>query len=332
MSYIKFFFYRFAYYSGFISLFFFLNRNKQLIINYHHILPKNEIDSNICFGFTHTIEAFKTHLDVIKKRFAISTEFNYPKSLLITFDDGALNNYKYAYPILKEKNIKCVFFLIDDQIQSSKLNWCDFWFIWFSIIPFGIYNINGIELSFKCEQDRPANFHLLWSVLMNNYSEKDKFEEDMHKFINSEIIQNYVSTYKSRFHSMSITQINEMKNDGHLFGYHSKSHDMLNRINTDRLISDENITVKKTIYDSSAFAIPFGTEQYFSKNVLEILIGLGYTPILLNQSFYNESNESILCRLNLPNTTDLYEIEAYLSGFKLFLDKLRIKFIHLFKY
>ncbi len=38
-----------------------------------------------------------------------------PKPIMITFDDGYLSNYLYAYPILKKLNIKATIFVITDR-------------------------------------------------------------------------------------------------------------------------------------------------------------------------------------------------------------------------
>lgn len=42
------------------------------------------------------------------------------KSVVITFDDGYLNSYQYAYPILKEFNLKATVFAIPNTIDKSK--------------------------------------------------------------------------------------------------------------------------------------------------------------------------------------------------------------------
>ncbi|WP_315119172.1 polysaccharide deacetylase family protein [uncultured Clostridium sp.] len=41
------------------------------------------------------------------------------KSLVITFDDGYLDNYKYAYPILKEFDLKATIFVIASNIDKD---------------------------------------------------------------------------------------------------------------------------------------------------------------------------------------------------------------------
>jgi len=46
------------------------------------------------------------------------------KKVIITFDDGDISNYLYAYPLLSKYKFKCVFFVIADSVgTSSKMNW-----------------------------------------------------------------------------------------------------------------------------------------------------------------------------------------------------------------
>lgn len=42
------------------------------------------------------------------------------KSVIITFDDGYVDNYQYAYPILKEFNLKATVFAIPNTIDKNK--------------------------------------------------------------------------------------------------------------------------------------------------------------------------------------------------------------------
>ena len=50
------------------------------------------------------------------------------KSILLTFDDGYFDNYKFAFPILKELKIPAVCFLITDKIKDFKRQYYDFVF------------------------------------------------------------------------------------------------------------------------------------------------------------------------------------------------------------
>lgn len=48
-----------------------------------------------------------------------------PKPVLITFDDGYLNNYTIMYPVLKEKNMKATIFVITSKVGvgENKFSW-----------------------------------------------------------------------------------------------------------------------------------------------------------------------------------------------------------------
>ena len=43
-----------------------------------------------------------------------------PRSLLITFDDGYLDNYVYAWPILRKYGHKGVVFAVTDRMEAEK--------------------------------------------------------------------------------------------------------------------------------------------------------------------------------------------------------------------
>ena len=91
---------------------------------YHHILPET--------GFITVSEAnFRDQLRAIKRggwHTLSASEFldfklkGYKppkKSLLITFDDGWLDNYVYAYPLLKEHEFRATVFVVTDWIENA---------------------------------------------------------------------------------------------------------------------------------------------------------------------------------------------------------------------
>jgi len=98
------------------------------ILMYHHLSP-NEEDLN-----TGTIypEKFKRDMEFLKTE-GYTTIFAKdiidhregkrelpPKPIMITFDDGYSSNYKYAFPILKELNMKATISVIGWSVGRSK--------------------------------------------------------------------------------------------------------------------------------------------------------------------------------------------------------------------
>lgn len=44
------------------------------------------------------------------------------KAVAVTFDDGYLDNYVYAFPVLKKYNIKATIFIVTDWVEEASLN------------------------------------------------------------------------------------------------------------------------------------------------------------------------------------------------------------------
>lgn len=81
--------------------------------------------------WTITVDNFKEHLDYLKKHnYKTLTmeefckwknhEIDLPyKSVLITFDDGFLSNYQYAFDLLKSYNMNATVFIVGSFIENS---------------------------------------------------------------------------------------------------------------------------------------------------------------------------------------------------------------------
>ena len=82
--------------------------------------------------WTISIDNFKEHLDYLKehnyKTLTMEEFYNWKtgkiklpyKSVLITFDDGFLSNYEYAFKLLKSYNINATVFVVGSFIDNSK--------------------------------------------------------------------------------------------------------------------------------------------------------------------------------------------------------------------
>ncbi len=106
-----------------------------LILMYHRILPS---DSNAYLleepGMTVTPEIFRNQMQLVKQFFKMVhlskwLELNKRNAGLpqqacaITFDDGWVDNYEFAYPILKELEIPATIFLVSDMIGGDITFW-----------------------------------------------------------------------------------------------------------------------------------------------------------------------------------------------------------------
>jgi len=95
------------------------------VLMYHSIKdkPKNEYELEIQ-KFKKQIKYLDnmgyTSLSIDDYYKIINGELRSPcKSVLITFDDGAIDNYTNAYPILKKYNLKATFFIVANWVNTE---------------------------------------------------------------------------------------------------------------------------------------------------------------------------------------------------------------------
>lgn len=105
-------------------------RKGLVVLMYHHIGHIDEKDGQ--FPFTITPQRFEEQLLMLKKhgftpiglqemQNAASTGQRLPeKPVLLTFDDGHLDNYENLFPILKKHKVQALIFLITDYIGKEK--------------------------------------------------------------------------------------------------------------------------------------------------------------------------------------------------------------------
>ena len=109
-----------------------INKNKIPVLCYHNLATAEEktyFESEK--DWTIDVKNFEEQLKYFKKhnyKTLTMEEFyewkqgmlNLPqKSVLITFDDGFLSNYHYAFPLLKKYNMNATVFLIGEYVQNA---------------------------------------------------------------------------------------------------------------------------------------------------------------------------------------------------------------------
>lgn len=110
------------------------NNNKKvnsIILLYHGIVLKDPLRYNMRFL---TLSRFISQLNYFKKYFhfiSIKDIYNdniHPEkfNVAISFDDGYMNNYKYAVPELLQRNIPATFFITTAKAAGQDYLWTDF--------------------------------------------------------------------------------------------------------------------------------------------------------------------------------------------------------------
>lgn len=111
----------------------YVNRHNMLAVMYHGVtrrsydpplwtqLPVSVFRAQLEFLKAHyTIIPLARLLDAIRGGASLP-----PRAALLTFDDGLMNNYTVAFPLLEELGIPATIFLTSDYIGTPKIFWFD---------------------------------------------------------------------------------------------------------------------------------------------------------------------------------------------------------------
>lgn len=102
------------------------------ILAYHHLLKESENRKYRNNNIAISLEMFQQHMDLLHEHgyttltmdelaLYLGGYIQIPeKSVVITFDDGYLSNFVYAYPILKEYGFKATIFTITGMVRDEK--------------------------------------------------------------------------------------------------------------------------------------------------------------------------------------------------------------------
>lgn len=113
-----------------------VHRGKVAILTYHRVLPRSAVEHGLVQAGMYVLDSdLDQHLRFLKQNFTIislnellalwggqhwNTRERY---CVITLDDGWLDNYRYAYPILRRYNLPATIFLPTDFIGTSRWFW-----------------------------------------------------------------------------------------------------------------------------------------------------------------------------------------------------------------
>lgn len=303
------------YYLGITSLFYYINKDKQRILVFHHIISDEDINQSFEQQVVCTSKSkFRWMMEIVNKRFLITTEIGAKNTAVITFDDGYRAIWN-AYDVLRNYNNQAIVFLPLSAVDGGPL-WIDCIMAWFAYVPDGIYNIDGEEILLNTQESRKKAFSkCIDSLYIPDYYNPKLTLGTLDKIYPIENLKIPERYYSYRFKGLSLDEIANLKSKGYKFGAHSIQHDILSCLSHDKLYNDfhECEHFIGNLFNTTVYAYPFGHKRDVTKEVMETCNKSGFDFALMNEYVPNESQEQ-LSRLNISHYSTRYEIEAALSG------------------
>jgi len=336
ISLIKTLFYLISYYSGLVALtdflFYKILKRKHIpVVVYHTII--NDVANHPFLshlGLCVTKATFKAQLRYLQDRytviplrdyFAALDAFNSFKKhpLLITFDDGYLSNYTYAYPLLRQYDVPATIFLCTDYIDTGKAFWWDVVDHLAGQKERHVKLLNGRSFDLSLSGDQAHFFSYIMSL---SEKEKEALLDLLDIETRAEILQLFVCRM------LSTKDICEMEDVCVDFGSHSNRHLKMKalpiclqekeiRCSLDNV---ERLTGKFPV----SFAYPYGHRESFSSDTERLLRNTGVTLAVVNwRGRNNKFTNPLRIKRIIAQEGPHFVFKFRISALQLIIDDLR---------
>jgi peptidoglycan/xylan/chitin deacetylase (PgdA/CDA1 family) len=312
------------------------------VVTYHGVLPEGyePIDSGFD-GNLVTAQALRQQLRLLKSKYSLISPQEMRewllgrrelprRAVLLTCDDGLLNNLTDMLPILREEGLPCLFFATGASAGEMRTNlWYEELFLILLRAPEGDFEISceGISIQVQLtsrEQRRATWWKSVKRLSQVDYKSRQSFIHAARVHFGTEAWQpcaDEKSASCRRFGLMTAPELRELIVKGMTIGAHSMSHPALSQAPLDLAraeISESGVRLGVALGERPwAFAYPFGDAQSVTPEILKMPKEAGYEAAFMNFAggLGSELPVFALPRIHVTTEMSLAEFESHVSGF-----------------
>jgi peptidoglycan/xylan/chitin deacetylase (PgdA/CDA1 family) len=275
-------------------------RDMLLVLNYHRIGDSDGdlFDPGV---FSATADQFDSQISYLKRRVTVVDleealafvngtlkEKARRCRALITFDDGYLDNYDTAYPILRSHGVQGVFFLATSMVGSSQVPWWDHiaylvktaqrrrFVLRYPVDLMVDIDKNGLAESLRA---------ILTSYKRPENSDPARFIRDLAEEAGGQDLPGTLRRF------LNWNEAQQMMAGGMAIGSHSHSHHVLSQLKPDEqyqdLVRSRSILKEKLGAEPDVLAYPVGARTSFTTQTQNAARDAGYRAAF---SFYGGIN------------------------------------------
>lgn len=229
-------------------------KGKVSILTYHRVLSHSELSTQyVQPGMYVSVDVFDRQLQFLKRHCTVLSFADLlamwatrqwditQRYCVVTFDDGWLDNYRHAFPLLKRYGIPATIFLPTDYIGTDQWFWPDriswLWPRW--------------------NKQSGAEQHRVWSAVSTQHAWCQGLEQalmggDIESLLEGckphsyDRIDHFVQSWAdalgvllpSERQVMNWDEVNEMSQSGIFFGSHSMTHKILTTVSDEELLQE----------------------------------------------------------------------------------------------
>ena len=273
---------------------------------YHRVIPRKEAQPGLQAGMYVEPDTFEMQIQYLKNSFKIIpfsqiyAKLNNKEAMnsnlpicIITFDDGWLDFFKYAYPVLLKHEIPATLFLPTEFIGSENMFWTD-------EVAYIVSMKNSVSERFP-EANRLKNFKLNNLVNLKGTPDSQIEEmistlkgyghEDILKIIKE--LKEYwgINSYSKERSFLNWDEIRLMANSGLVtFGSHTANHRILVHISEKEIVDELNESKNRLLSEGVVknsfipFCYPNGD---YDERVVQIVRKSGYHVAVTTEDGWN---------------------------------------------
>lgn len=304
----------------------FVKRGDCVVLMFHRVISDRQKDF-IAKDLTISTEKFESLLSSLKKYFIIADLYKcikspiYQRCCAITFDDGWIDNYQNAFPILKKFNIPATIFISAGMIGTKEM----FWF----------HRLNNIIMSLSNKQI-VAYFSKELGIHLSEFSTKEELNWTIAEELKNKTIQEITSIIhnceiffsipeNSERNLLDWTEIKEMSFFNVSFGSHGLNHSIFTKLPKENLEKEvylsQNILKSKEINYVPIISFPNGT---YDQEVIDTCEDSGYEALLTDsiKKCGDGKAKMLIHRIGVNNNVNLNQL-----FFTIFKAKIKKKFL-----
>lgn len=279
----------------------------QSVFPYYHLFRDHQVAHIEHLYPFKNIEQFKSDIVLLKENYQSYLpqdilEGNWKKNhFLITFDDGLSEVYSVIFPILKQNNIKAVFFINPNFVDNNEGLYKHYISIVISHLKsngFDQNKLDSISHLFSFTYESVDDFKKKFIHI--KYAHRDKLDQVLKLCgIN---IKEYLKEHQPY---ITKEQIQEMIDDGQYFGGHTLSHPPLNQLTHEEQKAEiiNSIDWLKNNFNIgySMFAFPFSDQSISRKLLNELFEYDSKIKLFGNSGLKKDIDQRIIQRFSLEN-------------------------------